>query len=53
MGIITVTYKTSPYFNLDYSMINTKNLVWNDNEKYDGLYTAIEDEVVIKENPRK
>ena len=50
---LPVTYKTSPYFNLDYSMINTKNLVWNDNEKDDGLYTVIEDEVVIKENPRK
>ena len=34
-------------------MINTKNLVWNDDEKDDGLYTVIEDEVVIKEIPRK
>ena len=48
---LPVTYKTSPYFNLDYSVINTKNLVWNDDEK--GLYTVIEDEVVIKEIPRK
>ena len=50
---LPVTYKTSPYFNLDYSVINTKNLVWNDDEKDDGLYTVIEDEVVIKEIPRK
>ena len=48
---LPVTYNTSPYFNLDYSVINTKNLVWNDDEK--GLYTVIEDEVVIKEIPRK
>ena len=34
-------------------MINTKNLVRNDDEKDDGLYTVIEDEVVIKEIPRK
>ena len=50
---LPVTYKTSPYFNLDYSVINTKNLILNDNEKDDGLYTAIEDEAVIKEIPRK
>ena len=50
---LAVTYKTSPYFDLDYSVINTKNLVWNDNEKDDGLYTVIEDEVVIKEIRRK
>ena len=40
---LPLTYKTSPYFNLDYSVINTKNLVWNDDEKDDGLYTVIED----------
>ena len=31
----------------------TKNLILNDNEKVDGFYTVIEDEVVIKEVPRK
>ena len=50
---LPVTYKTSPYFNLDYSVLNRKNLIRNDNEKDDGLYTVIEDEVVIKEIPRK
>ena len=50
---LPVTYKTSPYFNLDYSVINTKNIVWNDDEKDDGLYTVIEDEVMIKKIPRK
>ena len=45
---LPVTYKTSPYFNLYYSVINTKNLILNDNEKDDGLYTVIEDEVVMK-----
>ena len=50
---LPVTYKTSPYFNLDYSVINTKNLILNDNEKDDDLYTVIDDEVVIKEIPRK
>ena len=50
---LPVTYKTSPYFNLDYSVINTKNIVWNDDEKDDDLYTVIEDEVMIKEIPRK
>ena len=50
---LAVTYKTSPYFDLDYSAINTKNLVWNDNQEDDGLYTVIEDEVVIKEIRRK
>ena len=51
---LPVTYNTLPYFNLDYCVINTKNLVWNDDdEKDDGLYTVIEDEVVIKEIPRK
>ena len=30
-----------------------ENLILNDNEKDDGLYTVIEDEVVIKEFPRK
>ena len=45
---LPVTYKTSPYFNLDYSVINTKSLVQNDDEKDDGLYTVIEDEVVTK-----
>ena len=50
---LPVTYKTSPYFNLDYSVINRKSLIRNDNEKDDGLYTVIEDEVVIKEIPRK
>ena len=34
-------------------MINTKNLVWNDSEKDDGLYTVTEDEVVITEIPWK
>ena len=43
---LPVTYKTSPYFNLDYSVINTKTLILNDNEKG-------EDEVVIKEIPQK
>ena len=51
--LLPVTYKTSPYFDLDYSVINTKNLTLNDNEKGDGLYTVIEDEVVIKEIPPK
>ena len=50
---LAVTYKTSPYFDLDYSVINTTNLVWNDNQEDDGLYTVIEDEVVIKEIRRK
>ena len=50
---LPVTYKTSPYFNLDYSVINRKSLIRNDNEKDDGLYTVIEDEVAIKEIPRK
>ena len=50
---LPVTYKTSPYFNLDYFVINRKNLIRNDNEKDDGLYTVIEDEVVIKEIRRK
>ena len=50
---LPVTYKTSPYFNLDYFVINRKNLIRNDNEKDDGLYTVIEDEVVIKEIGRK
>ena len=50
---LPVTSKTSPYFNLDYSVINRKNLTLNDNEKDDGLYTVIEDEVVTKEIPRK
>ena len=51
---LPVTYNTLPYFNLDYSVINTKDLVWNDDdEKDDCLYTVIEDEVVIKEIPRK
>ena len=34
-------------------MINRKSLIRNDNEKDDGLYTVIEDEVVIKEIRRK
>ena len=50
---LPVTYKTSPYFNLEYFVINRKNLIRNDNEKDDGLYTVIEDEVAIKEIPRK
>ena len=48
---LSVTYQTSQYFNLDYSVMNTKNIVWNDDEK--GLYTVTEDEIVIKEIPRK
>ena len=51
--LLPVTYKTSPYINLDYFVTNRKNLIRNDNEKDDGLYTVIEDEVVIKEIPRK
>ena len=34
-------------------MINRKSLIRNDNEKDDGLYAVIEDEVAIKEIPRK
>ena len=34
-------------------MINVRNLIFNDNEKDDGLYTVIEDEVLIKEISRK
>ena len=34
-------------------MINVRNFIFNDNEKDDGLYTVIEDEVLIKEISRK
>ena len=50
---LPVTYKTSPYFNLDYSVINTRTLILNENEKDDGFYTVMEDKVVIKEIPQK
>ena len=50
---LPLTYKISPYFNLDYPVINTRNLILNANEKDDGIYTVTEDEVVIKEIPQK
>ena len=47
MGIFTTHLQTLPHFNLDNSVINTKNLSFND-EKNDSLHTVAEDEVVIK-----
>lgn len=47
MGIFTTHLQTLPYFNLDNSVINTKNLSFND-EKNDSLHTVVEDKVVIK-----
>ena len=49
MGIFTTHLQTLPHFNLDNSVINTKNLSFND-EKNDSLHTVAEDEVVIKKN---
>ena len=49
MGIFTTHLQTLPYFNLDNSVINTKNLSFND-EKNDSLHTVVEDEVAIKKN---
>ena len=50
---LPVTYKTLPYLNLYYSMVNTKKLILNGNEKDDGFCTVIEDEVFIEEASRK
>ena len=52
MGIFTTHLQTLPYFNLDNSVINTKNLSFND-EKNDSLHTVVEDEIVIKKNITK
>ena len=50
---LPVTYKTLPYFNLDYSVINTNNPILNNNKTDDKFYTVIEDKVLIEEIPRK